>query len=156
MTKPAWREVQVVNVPAKPAGLWNLVLPYVAGPRLLRLTTRDKDEKNQAVPTAWRTSDGEECGPEGIPKNTAKPGVLCATAPTGALIAKLGGSTADQPDPGAGGPYPGRKVFAVGSYAVVALANNDSGPLFLTMNDDPESFAKHAGALTVLIEEAPL
>ena len=74
-------------------------------------------------------------------------------------LAKIGGSTADVPDSTAGssGPYPGKKVFAVGSDCIVALpAAADGGPLFFTMNDKPSDFEQHTGELFVTIEHFPL
>jgi len=74
------------------------------------------------------------------------------------LIGKVGGSTADLPEtsPASGGSYTGRKVFIVGSYAVVTLGKDDNGPLFLTMNDAPKNFGDHKGELSILVEEAPV
>ena len=85
--------------------------------------------------------------------------LLVSTAPRGAMVGKIGGSTVDQPDAssaGAAGPYAGRKVLVSGNYAAVGLASTDCGPLFLTMNDSPSGFCDHSEELWVLIEEAPL
>jgi hypothetical protein len=168
MTTPSWRPVPfknqnqdnagLVKVEANQAASWNLILPFVAGPRLLRFTIKDKDDKGAAAPTKWHVNANEECGADGLAKSGARSNALVTSAPAGALVGKIGGSTADLPDAStaSGGPYAGKKVFAVGSYAVVPLASTDSGPLFLTMNDLPDAFSTHSGALWVLVEEAPL
>jgi hypothetical protein len=44
-------------------------------------------------------------------------------------------------------------VFAVGSYCLISIGATEGGPLFLTMNDSPEAFAHHSGALYVLVEQ---
>src|SRR5262249_48683625 len=100
----------------------------------------------------------EECGPDGSLLGDQQKQPLVATAPRGAIVGKIGGSTADLPDTSANakGPYGGRKAFASGSCTVVELEATDSGPLFLTINDSPNQFYNHAGELWVLIEEAPL
>jgi hypothetical protein len=157
MTKPSWQAVSgMVKVESKPPGFWTTAIPFVSGPRLLRLTVQPTDDKGSNVPVIWRSAAGE-CGADGL-KGAANTGMLLTNTSAGALIGKIGGSTADLPDAqgqaGASTAYSGRKVFPVGSYAVIALADTDSGPLFLTMNDAPDGFATHSGALWVLIEEA--
>jgi len=173
MTTPSWTRIQLekqadeksdngktglVKVDAKPPGCWTVILPFVTGPRLLRFSVHDKDDKGAGVPMKWRLNSDEECGADGSIKGGTKTGALVTSAALGALVGKVGGSTADLPDASTaaatGGS--GRKLFPVGSYAVVALTSNDSGPLFLTMNDGTEGFATHSGSLWVLIEEAPL
>jgi hypothetical protein len=66
-------------------------------------------------------------------------------APIGALVAKIGGSSADKPDASK------QTVFAVGSECVVVLDGKSSGTLFLTMNDEPTQFAGHDGAIQIEI-----
>jgi hypothetical protein len=158
MTNPSWKDLARKKVEAKPDGLWNMVVPYVSGPRLLRLTVVELDDQQAVVGKTWRPTANDQCSANGILKTAqSKSPFLLDTAPFGALIGKIGGSTADLPDTSpTAGPYPGKKPFACGEYAVVALASTDSGPLFLSMNDGPEFFADHAGELWVLIEEAPV
>jgi hypothetical protein len=163
MTNPSWREIKWAKVPAKPDGLWTVILEHISGPRLLRISVKDKDKKKVDVAVKWHTTETEDCGANGIARDTSSTtgttgtaSTLIMYAPYGALVGKLGGSTADLPEGGSGGPYSGRKVFTAGTYCVVTLAANEGGPLFLTMNDIPTSFDRHSGELTVLIEEAPL
>jgi hypothetical protein len=157
MPQPSWRKISVVKVPAQPAqaALWTLVLDLLAGPRLLRFTAVDRDEQSNAVPLTWELAPGQAaCPPNGIPGAQAVT-YLAHGVPQGALIGKLGGSTADFP---AGSPpvYSGARVFPVGGHTVVKLAADEIGPLYLTMNDSPGGFDKHAGHLHVLVEEMDL
>jgi hypothetical protein len=157
MTKPNWTFVDLVSVDAKPDGLWTLALDFASGSRLLRFRVVDKDEQDKGVSTTWSLSAGASCGPNGEPRSTTQSSLLCSAAPPGALIAKLGGSSADIPDPAqTTAPYGSKRVFAVGAYCIAALASTESGPLFLTMNDCAEGFKNHAGQLHVRIEEAPI
>ena len=158
MTNPSWKELVRAKVPAQPEGLWNIVFPYVYGPCLLKMTAVTQDDHGNDIPTKWKTTANDECSANGLLRPPKAPAsFLVPSAPFGAVIAKIGGSTADLPETSpSGGPYPGRKVFVVGSCTVVSLASTDCGPLFLTMNDSPSGFAEHAGELWVLIEEAAL
>lgn len=162
MTEPSWKKLAIAKVAAKPEGLWNMVHPYVRGAALLKVTVVaqvvDQNGQRKDISTKWKTTANDEGGADGVFRPPRAPAsFLVPTAPFGALIAKIGGSTADLPDASAsGGPYPGRKVFAVGSCTVVTLIDTDCGPLFLTMNDSPAGFADHAGELWVLIEGAPV
>lgn len=135
-----------------------MAFPYVYGSCLLRMTVVAKDDQGNDVSTKWNTTTRDECGANGLLRPPKAPAsFLVPSAPFGAVVGKIGGSTADPPDTSpSGGPYPGRKAFAVGNYTVVSLAASDYGPLFLTMNDNPSGFAEHAGELWVLIEEAPI
>jgi hypothetical protein len=151
---PQWTPLKRFKVEARPTGLWSVVSDYVPGSRLLRFTLLDKNAQNLPVSTSWSPATGVQCGADGIGIATAKAGLLTPSALCGALIAKLGGSSADVPDgsqPTA--PYGNKRVFAVGSHCVISLAATEGGSLFLTMNDSPEGFANHSGELYVLIEE---
>ncbi|MBI2188386.1 MAG: hypothetical protein HYU37_14890 [Acidobacteria bacterium] len=144
----------LVKVPAKPAGLWQLAIEYVETPCLLRLRVVEQDARGACVPTTWRLSATLESSPNGI-NAPARTGLLATTALRGALIGKVGGSTADIPDSTAPAtPYGAKKVFAVGSECMVSLSAGEEGPLYLTMNDSPDSFAEHDGALHVQIEHS--
>lgn len=126
----------------------------MAGPCLLRLRVVEQDAGGVSVPTVWRPSAAVESTANGI-SSPVRTGLLTTTALRGALIGKVGGSTADVPDLAtAVAPYGAKKVFAVGSNCIVSLNAAEGGPLYLTMNDSPDSFAEHDGALYVLIEQS--
>jgi hypothetical protein len=153
-----WFPLKITRVPACPAGFWTLADEYVPGGRLLRMRVLDADEHNQPVPTDWSPAPTSTCGPDGLPSNPEKMSLLCFTALYGALIGKIGGSTGDLPDvtPGNTSPWASKRVFAVGSTCILALAPADGGPLFLTMNDHPERFSRHSGELLVSLEYYPV
>jgi hypothetical protein len=161
-----WTFLNTVHVPACPAGIWTLVQEYVPGNRLLRATVLhevlQEDQKKHLVPVIWNTDPNSPCGPDGLylpnPTKSAS-ALLCVNAAYGALIGKIGGSTDDLPDPTAGvvAPWGTKRVFAVGWDCILALSTAaDGGPLFLTMNDHPERFAKHSGELVVQLQYYPL
>jgi len=155
----AWQTIDLVRVPSYPAGLWTLAQEFVPGSRLLRLRTVNQDNEGAPVATIWSPADGVFCGPDGDLTATDRKAILCGSAACGALVGKIGGSTGDLPDSpgGASGPYAGKKVFAVGTECIVSLPTAaDGGPLFLTMNDSPEYFPRHAGDLFVLLQYYPL
>ncbi|WP_428671111.1 hypothetical protein [Reyranella sp.] len=78
---------------------------------------------------------------------------LVPSAPRGALIARIGGSTADQgPDPSE--TAPARIVFAIGRKCVFTVPEKPTGSLFLGVNDDPSRMADVSGAILVDIYEA--
>ena len=154
-----WQLLDRVDIPAKPAGFWTLAHEFVPGSRLLRIHTLTEAHEARATPVSWSPLTGDNCGPDGAPTKNNKTGLLCSTAAYGALIGKIGGGTADLPDstPGATTLYPNKRVFAVGTDAIIALPTAaDGGPLFLTMNDKPEEFSKHSGVIQVFLEYYPL
>ena len=149
----SWKQLGVVKVAAKAEGIWQLALEYVGGLRLLRLRVVDQDENRNAVWTTWHQTATDRATADGL-IHVVKTGLLLTSAPPGALIAKIGGSTADVPDAASpSAPYGTKKVFAVGSYCVVNLAAQDAGPLFMAMNDSLDNVKHHEGALHVAIEE---
>ena len=168
MTEIAWREVKRLDLKMTPGSLWRLAHEYVQGPRLLRLRVLNADNRPAIDPATGNPvadasgnspqwgKDDNACTPDGAPTNPPKDTVLlCSKAPRGALVAKLGGSSADHPDTAANSqPYGSRKVFAVGSYCVILVAKDDSGPLFLTRNETLDAFREDMGELKILIEEA--
>jgi len=45
----------------------------------------------------------------------------------------------------------GIRAFAVGTYSVIDVKAEDSGPLFLAMNDTLAGLSQHAGKMTVKV-----
>jgi hypothetical protein len=152
--EPSWKSLKPFKVEAKATGFWSLVADYVPGSRLLRFGLIKQNAQGEALPVLWSPAKGIECGPDGTNVTPPKSGLLSGGALYGALIGKIGGSSADIPDVSQStAPYGTKRVFAVGSHCVISLSATDGGPLFLTMNDNPEGFVNHSGALYVLIEE---
>jgi len=151
--EPSWQKIKLVKIEASATPLWILASDYVSGSRLLRITVVDKDENNANVAITWSPASGTNSGPDGLTTTATKSGMLTGGALYGALIGKLGGSSADVPDASSPlTPYGTKRVFAVGSHCVISVANADAGPLFFTMNDAPPGFAQHSGALHILVE----
>ncbi len=125
-----------LSIKANPAGTWTFVLESVKGITRLRINASEK----------WK-SGGEEFGPDGkrtgsVPRSAC----LLATAPFGALIGKIGGSTAGLSD---------GYVFPVGACCVIDVGEGSipkTGPLFLTINDALEGLEDNDGSIKVQIE----
>jgi hypothetical protein len=165
MAKPAWRDVTTCPVSAGPNALWTLAVDHVDSGRLLKLTVPEvpavakpgapPPAEGATVPQMWQPSKGESVNADGFPVVKTRPGLLLASAPRGALIGKIGGGTADVPQPAGtedlNASQP--KLFAVGSHCVIEVGTK-GGPLYLAMNDDLENFTQHEGTLNVKIEES--
>ncbi len=139
-----------MEVKANPVGLWTRVVDFLAGPRKLRFKATG----------SWEIAPGRSCGPDGLRSAGSPASAFLPSAPLGALIAKIGGSSADAPPPpgvvGAaavsspGGPF----FFAVGSFCTVEIQATTKGPLFVTMNDQLAGFDLHNGTIALVVEEA--
>ena len=152
--EPSWKDLKSFKVETGKAGLWSLVADYVPGSRLLRFTLIEQDAQGRPLPITWSPAHDVHCGADGISVTPAKTSLLSGGALYGALIGKIGGSSADVPDASQPAtPYGAKRVFAVGSHCVIALGSTDGGALFLTMNDNPDGFANHSGELHVRVEE---
>lgn len=142
MTDPNWQFLSDVNVLAKPkSGYWTLALDYVGVSKRLRLIV---EETVSGVPNKWNYAPEKVCTADGDPAAPINPAnCIVVDAPPGALIAKVGGSTAGKND--------GGHTFVVGSYCVIELDDKTKGPLYLTMNTDPTSLLERSGKLFVKI-----
>jgi hypothetical protein len=154
-----WQTVEEkFQVPGKPpAGIWTKVLEYVNGPRKLCFE----------VAGNWSYSPRHECGPDGNRNEGGIADLLVPSAPVGAVIGKIGGSSADRVPP------PGAVIFVVGSFCVIEIPPSGvggpagvpgvaipgggavvSGALFLTMNDRIDRFDQHSGTTLLRLREA--
>jgi hypothetical protein len=140
MAGKTWQELaKNVQVQAKPEGLWTPAVEYVGDKKLLKIEVRD-------TKAHWEYADGKSCGPDGDTKAQFKVGtLLLENAPVGALIGKVGGSTAGSAD---------GKVFVVGRFCIIRLDDKIEGPLFLTINDTSNGFHDNRHALAVTVSEA--
>jgi hypothetical protein len=132
--------LKCTSVPAKPGGLWTAVYEFITGAGAVALRFRAEGE--------WSYAPKRKCGPDGARNLGLPQDVMVPGAPLGALVAKIGGSSADKPDASK------QTVFVVGSECVVVLDGKDgksSGTLFLTMNDEPTQFAGHDGEMQIEI-----
>lgn len=152
--QPLWRSlVSELEIPAKPDGIWTRVLDYVGPSRRLLFTATGRwvwqDPASQppsGVSAYPKAPDPKgECGPDGDLGTSVSEECLSPDALPGALIGKIGGSSASVKNTSA---------FAVGSYCVLEVAETSKGPLFLTINDAPLGMADNSGKLLVSIWEA--
>ena len=134
-----WAEVKDgVRVPARPEGIWTRVFDYVPGPALIKVEAKG----------IWRYSPSRGCGPDGdLNTLVSAANAILADAPVGALLMKVGGSTAGVAD---------GVVRVAGSYAVVQLDDQGSGPVFLTINDELTGLSDNDGQLEVRLSIARL
>lgn len=124
-----WSKLAVVTVPAVPTGFWTLAHDFLQAGTFVKLEANGE----------WSFSKGTKNGPDGDPGALlTAAAALEPKAPVGALIAKVGGSTAGAAD---------GDLFTVGSYAVIKV--KAAGSLYLTINDHPTGFKDNDGALTV-------
>lgn len=130
---PNWRSIWKGKVPSKPSGLWTRILDFVPPQKKLKIVAMGE----------WNYIGKPKgtCGPDGDPallKGAAD--CISQEAPIGALIGKLGWSTAGKAE---------GTVFSVGQWCFIETKDDKSGALFLTMNDVPSSFTNHEGELEV-------
>ena len=123
--QPNWTSVTLATttIPAKPPGraLWTLAADWIPGGVLLKI-----DASRAAV---WAYSDTADasCHADGHPQSLlTRTRCLVKTAPVGALVGKIGGSSAGVSD--------GWR-FVVGSQCMIRVPDH-GGPLYLTINDE--------------------
>lgn len=135
-----WSEVgKDIEVKAKPQGMWTWAVDYVKGPALILIEASGN----------WTYSRGASCGPDGDLSAVISTGhAILPAAPIGALLIKIGGSTAGVND-GA--------VRVAGTKAVIQIDDKTSGPILLTINDEITGFADNDGIVkaTVSITRLP-
>ena len=128
-----------IKVLAKPTGAWTWAFDYVKGPALIRIEANDGK---------WSYAKAKECGPDGeLNTLVASANLILPGAPLGALLVKIGGSTAGVND---------GLVHVAGSKALIAIDDKTSGPIFLTINDELTGLADNSGELKVKLAIAPI
>jgi hypothetical protein len=156
MAKPAWQSIVThLKVPGANGVSWTVALELVTPGTLLKIEV-------DPASAAWKpdgftstcTADGDVDGKaRGL---LSPPAPLLASAAVGALIARIGGSTADMTlDIGPPPPTsPARLVFSVGRHCVFSVPTAPIGGLFLGINDSGARMAAIIGSLSVNIFEA--
>lgn len=131
-----WSQVQDVTVPAKPTGVWTWAVDYVKGPARILIEA--------AAGGTWVYSAGRAaCGADGDLGALLSPNsTILPSAPTGALLVKIGGSTAGVSD---------GTVRVAGSKAYIEVDGTVSGPVFLTINDEVGGMSDNTGDLKVKV-----
>lgn len=144
MGQPTWRPIGgKVKVPRDGKSAWTPAMDFVTPGKLYRITVDEKQE--------WKPDSGSaNCNADGDATVSLSSAVVLNTSAVGALIAKIGGSTADlKPDTNK------VTVFSAGRHCVFSVADAaKAGPLYLGINDVPNSQAKVVGQIEVTIEES--
>ncbi len=140
MAQPTWRELKKVTVPDKPGNAWTPALDYVTPGKLYLIEAAETPK--------WKPESGTECTADGDAALTRSTAAVLDTAPVGALIGKIGGSTADMK------PNKELVIFSVGRHCVFSVADAaKAGTLYLAMNDVPASQSKVGNSIEVTIHE---
>ena len=156
MGQPTWREIKKLKVPEEGAGLWTTALDYVTLGKLYRLVVDSQPIAQPAEnqPTTqhqkWKPESSTGCTADGDPSLVRSGSLVIETSAAGALIAKVGGSTADlKPDKDK------LLIFSAGRHCVFSVTDPaKTGSLYLGINDTAGSQPKLTGQLEVTIFEA--
>jgi hypothetical protein len=125
----------LIQVRARPDGIWTLALQYVPPKMLLCFRANG----------TWNYSMTGRCGPDGdLTSLLSRTQLQVATAPVGALIGKIGGSTAGWND---------GTQFLIGTTCVYRVPDGVDGALYLTINDEYTGMRNNGGDVAVEISE---
>jgi hypothetical protein len=159
MSQPIWRNVvSELRIP-QPNVQWTVALPMPTAGKVMMVEVVVDTGRKPAVTGLWKPCGFNDfCTADGDFDNTVSAGaantgvLLVASAPRGALIARIGGSTADQTiDTNI---PPARVLFSIGRKCVFTVPASPAGSLYLAVNDDPSRMAHVDGQLLVNIFEA--
>ncbi len=160
MGQPTWKLIAEVVIPEREGCRWTPALDYPTPGRLYRIrvqqqkkTTAGEDSQAALQDQEWQpeSDSGAKCSSDGDPTISRKNGVCpMADVNVGALIARIGGSSAD-----AAGDKDKTALFSVGRHCVFQAPDSPRiGTLFLGINDTPSNAPKLKGQLKVSIDEA--
>jgi hypothetical protein len=161
MGQPTWRVIKTQLVPERPGCVWTPALDYLTPGRLYKIgvpelpkepAEGDAGDETTVLQTWTPESVTEPCTADGTGAEiTRKNGTVPLTdVRVGALIGRIGGSTADHV-----GQAEKMVLFAVGRYCVFqAPEAPKTGPLYLGVNDTSGSACHLKGQLQVQIWEA--
>jgi hypothetical protein len=137
MSELSWRKVKTVTVPNPARAGWTPAADYVTPKRFYRIKVTAND--------GWGPHDHAVCSADGHPRNVGRDTpLLIPDSPLGCLVAKVGGSTADNKG----------ELLTIGRRCVFQVDDTKAGPLYLGMNDTPIEMTNLRGTLTVEIETA--
>lgn len=160
MAQPAWRLiVESKQIPERLTVQWTSVLDYAPPGKLLKIEVVEDLAATPPITGRWVPKDfpGTRCSADGDYDNRqpAQGTPLLGSAPRGALIGRIGGSTADQGVDTATPPTPpSRLLFSVGRFCVLMVPQSPAGALFLGVNDSPDRMSGVRDALYVNVYEA--
>ena len=128
-----------IEIKAKPEGIWTLAYDYVKGPALIQIEADDGE---------WQYASGKKCKADGdLTSMLSSQETMLASAPVGALIAKIGGSTAGIAD---------GRLFVAGKRYLLQIDQDTGGLIFLTMNDQLSGMQNNDGSIKVTISIKPV
>lgn len=140
MPELIWRKLKDVKVPDPQDAAWTPALDYLIPKRLYRLHVKE-------TANSWKL-DGmtTTCTVDGTDLGAARSGdPIYRDSPFGALVGKVGGSTADHTG----------VIFGVGRYCVYQVSEEaKAGPLYLGVNDLSVLMSKVSGQIDVEIDIA--
>jgi hypothetical protein len=138
MSKLFWRDLARLKVPTPAGSAWTPALDFLTVNRIYRIRVADGEK--------WKPAGAAtECTADGVNAEARDSSLVCAEASYGALIAKIGGSTADKTG----------IVFGVGRHCIRQVTDPTKlGPLYLGMNDSLERMSTVEGQLEVVIDFA--
>lgn len=160
MPQPVWRKIISEKAIPEAQGIpWTLVMESPTPGKLMKIEVLVDLARNPPTAGTWTPQDfANACTADGDITGVAlgarqSPGTpLIASAPIGALIGRIGGSTADQTLDN--GTPPARIGFAVGRICILSVPDKPVGALFLGVNDAATRMAGLTGSLVVNIYEA--
>src|ERR1039457_3067903 len=138
--QPTWRKIAENKQIPEEVGLpWTKVLDYVTPGKLMKIEVVTDSTAVPRITGRWKpagfhdecTADGDFTAKEPVGGGAVTP--LLSSAPVGALIARIGGSTADQTVDS--GTTPNRLIFSAGRHYVFLAPNTPNGALYLGVND---------------------
>jgi hypothetical protein len=129
MISLTWKPLTPFTLPASDAIAW----PWIMACEDLGVTSTYLKLKATGK---WQPMEGlSSCGPDGLTGQTFLDDRLFVTdCPLGALIGRIGGSSASLKVPTPTADSGETKAFAVGAYALVKLPKETAGPLYLGFN----------------------
>ncbi len=159
MPQPVWRKiVSEMQIPQVQGTPWTVVLEYLTPGKLMKIEVVIDNNRNPPVTGTWTPQDyPTACPADGdftgaARGNNPEHGTpLVSSAPVGALIGRIGGSTADQNFDT--GTNPARIGFAVGRMCIFTVPATPTGALFLGINDAPARMVGVQGWLLVNVYE---
>jgi hypothetical protein len=160
MAQPTWRLiVEKKSVPDPANVAWTPVLDYAIPGKLLKIVVVNQNGDPDPART-WQPKDfAGACSADGDLEGKLGPklpgSALFSSAPRGALIGRIAGSTAENVlEAAPSGTNPSRLTFAVGRFCVLLVPTSPVGALYLAVNDSPERMGAVTNPLLVNIYEA--
>jgi hypothetical protein len=159
MPLPIWRKVVNELTVPEPTKQWRMALEVLTATKVMMIEvvldpSRKPPEEGTWTPSGFAaacSADGDFSG-VALGAQPAMGTLLVPSAPLGALIGRIGGSTTDQTVDSSA--TPSRVLFSVGRKCVFVVPSSPTGSLFLGVNDAPSRMAAVTGRLLVNIFEA--